>query len=120
MAVTRSQVKKAGVTPAFPIGEGDITFHYSRPSPVYFDDMSKALKSVKPEDQTLSRTLASQLLPLITEWDYNDDNGSMLPISEENLLSLPTGILKQCAEYIMEAENLNDSKNAQTPSATSS
>jgi hypothetical protein len=120
MAVTRKQVQRAGVTPAFPIGDGDITFHYSRPSPVYFDEMSKTLKSVKAEDQTLSNTLAAQLIPLITEWDYNDDDGKPLPINEANLLTLPTGILKQCAEYIMEAENLADSKNAPTPSATSS
>ena len=120
MALTRAQVRKAGVTPAFKVGEGDITFHYSRPSPVYFDEMSKALKSVSPEDQTLSHTLAAQLLPLITEWDYNDDDGKMLPVNEDNLLTLPTGTLKQCAEYIMETENLSDSKNAPTPSVTSS
>jgi hypothetical protein len=120
MAVTRSQVLKAGVTPAFPIGGGDIIFHYTRPSPVYFDDMSKVLKSVSPEDQTLSHTLAAQLIPLITEWDYLDDNNKPLPINEENLLSLPTGILRQAAEYIVNQENVNDSKNAPTPSETSS
>jgi hypothetical protein len=119
MAVTKKQVLKAGVTPAFPIGGGDITFHYTRPSPVYFDDMSKALRSVSPEDQTLSHTLAAQLMPLITEWDYLDDDGKPLPIDEENLLSLPTGILRQAAEYIVGQES-NDSKNAPTPSATSS
>lgn len=119
MAVTRSQVRKAGVTPAFPIGGGDITFHYTRPSPVYFDEMSTVLKSVSPEDQTLSHTLAAQLIPLITEWDYLDDDDKPLPIDEANLLSLPTGILRQAAEYIVNQESGDQSKNAQTPSESS-
>jgi hypothetical protein len=120
MAVTRSQVRKAGVTPAFPIGGGDITFHYQRPTPGYFDEMARALKAVSPEDQTLSIVLAAQLVPLITEWDYNDDDGKMLPITEENLLTLPAEILQQTAKYIIEQENFSDSKNAPTPSGTSS
>lgn len=120
MAVTISQIKGAGVTPAFPIGQGSISFRYSRPSPVYFDEMSRTLKSVKEEDRTLSQTLASQLLPLITGWDFTDDNDKELPITSDNLLMLPAGILRQAAEYIMEQENLTDSKNAPTPSETSS
>ena len=119
MALTRSQVNRAGVTQPFSVGEGTITFHYRRPSPVYFDEMQKALSSVKDEDRTLAGTLANQLLPLLTDWDYTEDDGKKLEINDANLLSLPTGVLRQVAEYIIETES-SDTKNAPTPSETSS
>jgi hypothetical protein len=119
MAVTKSQVLKAGKTPAFPIGEGDITFHYTRPTPAYYDSMQGALASVDQDALTVSRTIAAQLMPLITDWDYLGDDEKPLKITEENLLSLPLGILKECYQYIIDVETGN-SKNAPPPSAPTS
>jgi hypothetical protein len=112
MAVTKSQVLKAGKTPAFPIGEGDITFHYTRPTPSYYDEMKKTLSNIDPaepekkvSEPTLANTIAAQLMPLITGWDYFDDDEKPMAITQDNLLTLPFGVLRECFEFITEQEN---------------
>ena len=58
--------------------------------------------------------LVDVLSHLILDWDFTDDDGKKLPVTEDALAELPVALLMKIANAVV--EEINGSKNAETSS----
>lgn len=89
--------------PEIKVGDGTLNIAYKRPSPKYIDEMTASVRDVSG-NPTISDTISGQLLPLLRQWDFTDDDGKPMPIDQESLSLLPYELLLEVVRAILNAE----------------
>lgn len=60
---------------------------------VYTPKFEEELNSIQEDDPEANRVLAKKLCALVAEWDLEEDDGSKVPISVEQLIDIPYDVL---------------------------
>lgn len=106
MPLNRSQLKSDRKNlPEIKIADGTLNIEYTPSTPRYLDELI-AFERARQNDAslTVSGNFAKQILPLLAGWDYTEDDGTPVPITEETLAELPIWVLRTISQGIISSE----------------